>query len=57
VRDLAAFLRTDIDKDAPPESLPLLLAGLEQRGTSPLSVSKAATELGYPSRDVFTRRL
>lgn len=55
-RDIAAWLRTDIDPDAPPQSLPRLLEGLEARSTAPLNLRKAAVELGYRSRDVFDRR-
>jgi uncharacterized protein len=57
VRDLAAWLRRDVDPDAPTESLPALLAELAARSTSPLSITSTATELGYPSRAVFELRL
>jgi hypothetical protein len=57
LRDLAAWLRRDVDPDVPPESLPLLLAELAGRSTSPLNVAATAEELGYPSRAVFDVRL
>ncbi|MGH9023553.1 MAG: AAA family ATPase [Acidimicrobiia bacterium] len=46
IRDLAAWLRRDLDPDAPPESLPLLLARLSARASSPLNVRATATEIG-----------
>jgi predicted AAA+ superfamily ATPase len=55
--DLAAWLRQDVDADAPVESLPRLLDALTHRVTSPLSVTQAAAHLGYGSRDPFTLRL
>ncbi len=57
VRDLEAWLRRDVDPEAPQQSLPRLLEGLSRRATSPLNAVRAAEDLGYPSRDVFTRRL
>lgn len=57
IRDLAAWLRRDIDPDAPAESVPALLAEISARTTSPLSITSTATELGYPSRAVFDLRL
>lgn len=57
VKDLAAWLRTDVDRDAPAESIPILLEGLAARGASPLNISKAGEDLGYRSRDIFERRL
>ncbi len=47
LRDLAAWLRRDVDADAPPESLPLLLARLAERASSPLNARATAAELGY----------
>ena len=55
--DLAAWLRRDVDADAPQESLPRLLDALAQRATSPLSLTRAAEHLGYGSRDTFRLRL
>ena len=46
VRDLAAWLRRDVDPDAPPESLPLLLAALALRAPSPLNVRATSADLG-----------
>lgn len=57
LRDLAAWLRSDVDPDASAESVPLLLAGLATRAASPLNASKAAQALGYSTRQVFERRL
>jgi predicted AAA+ superfamily ATPase len=57
VRDLAAWLRRDVDPDAPAESVPALLAEISARTTSPLSITSTASELGYPSRTVFELRL
>jgi uncharacterized protein len=57
IRDLAAWLRRDVDPDAPAESLPALLSELAARSTSPLSITPAAAELGYVSRAVFDLRL
>jgi len=57
LRDLAAWLRRDVDVDAAPESLPLLLDGLWRRAPSPMSVARTAADLAYPSRDVFDLRL
>lgn len=56
-RDLAAWLRSDVDPDAAPESVPLLLAGLTRRAASPLNASSTAQALGYSTRQVFDRRL
>jgi uncharacterized protein len=56
LRDLAGWLRSDVDRDAPPESIPLLLEGLAQRSTSPLSMREAAADLGYKG-DAFQLRL
>ena len=55
--DLAAWLRVDVDADAPAESVPNLLSGLATRSTSPLSHASAAVDLGYASRKVFELRL
>ncbi len=47
LQDLAAWLRRDVDRDAAPESIPLLLDGLATRSTSPLNQRSAAADLGY----------
>jgi len=57
LRDLAAWLRRDVDPDAPAESVPALLASLAARSTSPLNIANAAAELGYTSRAAFDLRL
>jgi len=57
MRDLAAWLRRDVDPDAAPESLPRLLEALAHRSSSPLNVTSTANDLGYSSREVFELRL
>jgi len=56
-RDLMAWLRADVDPDAPAESVPLLLAGLAARMTSPLNLTATSAALGYSNRPVFERRI
>jgi predicted AAA+ superfamily ATPase len=48
LRDLAAWLRDDINLDGPPQSLPLLLSELAARASSPLNVTNLARTLGWP---------
>jgi predicted AAA+ superfamily ATPase len=57
IRDLAAWLRRDVDPDAPTESLPHVLDTLSAGATSPLNIAATAVELGFPSREVFDLRL
>ena len=57
MRDLAAWLRRDVDPDAAPESLPRLLDSLSRRASSPLNVTSTANDLGYSSREAFDLRL
>lgn len=57
LRDLQAWLRSDVDPGAPPDSVPLLLAGIGQRSSSPLNSSRTAQALGYPNRAFFDRRI
>lgn len=57
LRDIEAWLRADIDPDAPAESIPNLLAGLASRSTSPLNATATARDLGYATRDIFERRM
>jgi predicted AAA+ superfamily ATPase len=57
LRDLAAWLRSDVDPDAPPDSVPLLLANVTLRATSPLNASNAAAALGHSNRQFFDRRV
>jgi uncharacterized protein len=56
VRDLAGWLRRDLQHDTPVDSLALLLDTLAFRSSSPLNVARTAQHLGY-SADVFRRRL
>jgi predicted AAA+ superfamily ATPase len=56
LKDLHAWLRTDVDPEAPRDSLPLLLDGISARCTSPLNTSKASKDLNY-TRNVFERRI
>jgi predicted AAA+ superfamily ATPase len=57
LRDLLAWLRADVDPDAPTESVPLLLSAIAQRMTSPLNLTSTAAVLGYPNRPTFDRRV
>ena len=57
LRDLIAWLRADVDPDAPQESVPLLLSGLGRRAAAPLNVSHTAEALGYPGRSALERRI
>jgi uncharacterized protein len=56
-RDLLAWLRADVDPDAPLESVPQLLVTLMERMTSPLDQRKTAAVAGYGSREAFGLRL
>ena len=56
-RDLLAWLRADVDPDAPLESVPQLLAALMGRMTSPLDQQKTAAVAGYGRREAFGLRL
>jgi len=55
--DLVAWLHQDVDPEAPADSVPLLLAGLHQRSSSPLNRAKTATALNYRTRQTFDLRL
>jgi hypothetical protein len=57
VADLVSWLSRDVEPDAPQESITRLLEGVMVRATSPMNVVKAADDLGYSTRDVFSRRL
>jgi predicted AAA+ superfamily ATPase len=57
LRDLASWLRADVDAEAPVDSVALLLAGIAKRMTSPVNTRRVAEELSYPSVNVFRRRL
>ena len=56
IRDLAAWLRGDVNLEGPPESLPLFLEQLAGRATSPLNVAHTAEALGW-TRPVTAGRL
>ena len=56
LRDLAGWLRRDLNEETPNDSLPLLLETLTTRATSPLNIAGTAKHLGYTA-DVFRRRL
>jgi len=55
--DLEERLHRDVDRTAPEESIPRLLAELHARSGSPLSRVRVAGELGYGSRQTFDLRL
>lgn len=57
LNDLKSWLRADVDPDRPQDSVPRLLNGISQRATSPLNITATSSALGYPSRDIFVRRL
>jgi len=57
VADLVGWLRIDVDEDAPPESIPLMLGELAARMTSPLNVTNLAEVLTYGSKNAASRRL
>jgi hypothetical protein len=57
MRDIASWLHIDVDREAPVDSVPLLMAELQARSTSPLNRSKAAQALGYQTRGTFDLRL
>ena len=56
-QDLLGWLRTDIDPESQPMSVPLLLAELAQRTTSPLNLRNLTNSLNYGSRGMLERRL
>ena len=55
--DLAAWLHRDVDPAAGEDSVPKLLAGLQDRFTSPLNRSRLAQDLGYANRQGLEVRL
>jgi predicted AAA+ superfamily ATPase len=57
LNDLLAWLRRDVDTDAPSESVPLLLQEFMLRAASPLNATRTAEALGYSSRQAFDRRV
>ena len=56
-RDLHAWLRRDVDPDAPTNTTTTLLRGIGDRMSSPLNLTATAQELGYASRPTFTARV
>jgi predicted AAA+ superfamily ATPase len=56
-RDLHAWLRRDVDPDAPTNTTTTLLRGLSERMSSPINLTATAQDLGYPSRPTFTARV
>ena len=57
MRDVASWLCIDVDRESPVGSVPLLLAELQARSTSPLNRSKASEALGCQTRGAFDLRL
>jgi uncharacterized protein len=57
LRDIGAWLQGDVDPEAPPDSVPHLLAELAARSSSPLNATNTARTLGYPSRQTFDVRI
>lgn len=57
MRDVASWLHIDVDRESPVDSVPLLMAELQSRSTSPLNRSKASEALGYQTRGAFDLRL
>ncbi len=55
--DIEQWLHRDVDRNAPEESIPQLLAGLHGRSGTPINRTRTATDLGYPSRQAFDLRL
>ncbi len=56
-RDIIAWLRSDVDPDAPLESVPLLLAEIAKRMTSQLNITATSQALGYASKEALTTRV
>jgi len=56
-QDLLGWLSTDVDPDGSPESIPLLLAEIAERSSSPLNVRSMSAALGYGSRNTLDRRI
>ena len=55
--DLVAWLHQDVDADAPPDSVPMLLAGIQDRTCSPLNRAATSAALNYANRSAFETRL
>jgi predicted AAA+ superfamily ATPase len=56
-RDLHAWLRRDVDPDAPTNTTTALLRGIDERSAAPLNLTQTASELGYSTRPTFTARV
>jgi predicted AAA+ superfamily ATPase len=56
-RDLHAWLRRDVDPDAPTNTTTTLLRGIAERSAAPLNLTQTASELGYSTRPTFTARV
>lgn len=56
-RDLEAWLVADLEQDETPDAVTLLLDALTTRATSPLNLTRTASDLGYGSRNQFDRRV
>ena len=57
LRDLAAWLQGDVDPDAPPDSVPHLIAELAARSSSPLNRADTSRTLGFRNRQSFDLRI
>jgi hypothetical protein len=56
-RDLHAWLRRDVDPDAPTNTTTTLLRGIAERSAAPLNLTQTASDLGYSTRPTFTARV
>jgi len=57
LQDLAAWLHRDVDPAAAEDSVPRLVAELQERSTAPLNRNDMAQALGYANRQTFDLRL
>lgn len=55
--DIEAWLHRDVDRNAPEESMPRLLAELHRCSGAPLNRTRMAHDLGYPGRQALDLRL
>ncbi|MGA0566911.1 ATP-binding protein [Rathayibacter sp. KR2-224] len=56
-RDLHAWLRRDVDPDAPTNTTTTLLRGIGDRMNAPINLTATAQDLGYSTRPTFTARV
>ncbi|WP_022900744.1 ATP-binding protein [Humibacter albus] len=56
-RDLHAWLRRDVDPDAPINTTTTLLRGVGDRMSAPINLTQSASDLGYANRPTFTARV